>query len=74
MVTFLHSFMKTGSKLCPLEISHVFISKICPYDLVFDLARPNFGPGIEFIEIKILAKFHHDCIKIVPSEVCTCIF
>ena len=43
-------------------------------DLVFDPTQPNFGPGLDLIEINILTKFHDDCIKTVPSEVYTCFF
>ena len=32
---------------------------------------PLFGPGLDFIEINILTKFHEDYIKTVPSKVYT---
>ena len=53
--------MKTGSKLCFLENTHDF-SKIWPYDLVFDLTWPNFGPGLDLSKANILAKFREACI------------
>ena len=65
--------MKTGSKLCLLESSHGF-SKSWPYDLVFYPTWPIFGPGLDFIEMNILTKFHEDCIKTVLSEVYTWFF
>ena len=61
--------MKTGSKLSLLESSHVF-SKSWPYDLVFETTWPNFGTGLDLIQINILTKFHEDCIKTMPFEVC----
>ena len=65
--------MKTGSKLCLTESSHVF-SKSLPHDLVFELTQPNFGPGLDLIKINILTMFHEYCVKTVPSEVYTFFF
>ena len=65
--------MKTGSKLCLLESSRGF-PKLRYHDLVFDLTCPDFRLGLDLIEINILAKFHDDCIKTVPSGVYTCFF
>ena len=57
--------------MCLPESSHIFFLRVDLMTLVFNLAGPNFDPGLDLIQMNILTKFHKDCIKTVPSEVYT---
>ena len=58
--------MKTGSNLCLLEHTHVFLRTDL---MIFSPDMTHFDSGIDFIKINILTQLHEDWIKTMPSRV-----